>query len=116
MLSVLRVILPPYTDEQVTVRINPLDSPWGEEDLRAIAPLAPDAIVIPKVRSSSVSLSTVKTARRARRVAHVAIPIVCAQLCGRSRTAAYALRPSIYVEGSAAPVPPDWRMRPHHIR
>jgi amino acid transporter len=35
---------------QVTVRINPLNTAWGRADLRAIAPLAPDAILIPKVR------------------------------------------------------------------
>jgi citrate lyase subunit beta/citryl-CoA lyase len=30
------------------VRINPLESPWTEEDLAALAPAAPDGIVLPK--------------------------------------------------------------------
>ena len=31
------------------VRINPLDSPWGRDDLEAIVQCAPDAVVIPKI-------------------------------------------------------------------
>lgn len=31
------------------VRINPLDSPWGMEDLHAVAMARPDGIVVPKV-------------------------------------------------------------------
>lgn len=34
---------------EVAVRINSLESPWGETDLAAIAPANPDAIVVPKV-------------------------------------------------------------------
>jgi citrate lyase subunit beta / citryl-CoA lyase len=34
-----------------TVRMNPLDTPWGIEDLRATMVHPPDAYVVPKVRS-----------------------------------------------------------------
>ncbi len=38
---------------EVIVRINALDSEWGEADLAAIAPAAPDAILVPKVASAA---------------------------------------------------------------
>jgi citrate lyase subunit beta/citryl-CoA lyase len=31
------------------VRVNPLDSPFGADDLAAVVPLAPDALLLPKV-------------------------------------------------------------------
>lgn len=34
---------------QLWVRVNPLDTPWTLEDLAAIAPSAPDGIMLPKV-------------------------------------------------------------------
>ncbi|WP_132249876.1 HpcH/HpaI aldolase/citrate lyase family protein [Methylobacterium segetis] len=34
---------------EVVVRVNALETPWGEADLAAVAPAAPDAIVVPKV-------------------------------------------------------------------
>ncbi|PHS28134.1 MAG: CoA ester lyase [Robiginitomaculum sp.] len=36
------------------VRINPLQSPWGQGDVLAIAPSAPDVLVIPKVESADM--------------------------------------------------------------
>lgn len=33
----------------MVVRINSLDSPWGEDDIREVAKLTVDAVVIPKV-------------------------------------------------------------------
>ncbi|QKH38951.1 CoA ester lyase [Achromobacter pestifer] len=33
----------------VVVRINALDSPWGQADVQALAPLRPDALLVPKV-------------------------------------------------------------------
>jgi citrate lyase subunit beta/citryl-CoA lyase len=33
---------------EVIVRINPLDSAWGEDDLAAVAAAAPDAVLLPK--------------------------------------------------------------------
>jgi len=39
-----------YGRKAVVVRINSLDSPWGEDDIREVAKLTLDAVVIPKVR------------------------------------------------------------------
>lgn len=41
-----------YGRREVVVRINGLDTPWGEADLKAIAPLGSDAILIPKVNAA----------------------------------------------------------------
>jgi citrate lyase subunit beta/citryl-CoA lyase len=40
-----------YGDREVVVRINALDTPWGEADLAAVAAAAPAAILVPKVSS-----------------------------------------------------------------
>lgn len=37
-----------YKNSIVTVRINPTDSPYWKDDLRAIIPAGPDGVVIPK--------------------------------------------------------------------
>ncbi len=41
-------------DSEVSVRINPYDSPYCMEDLKAIIPSKPDAIVIPKASVESI--------------------------------------------------------------
>lgn len=46
--NLARVLAAPRTVEMV-VRINALSSPWGADDLAAVAALAPDAVLIPKV-------------------------------------------------------------------
>ncbi|MFA8450654.1 MAG: CoA ester lyase [Bacteroidales bacterium] len=38
-----------FYDSEVTVRINHLDTPFGMDDLKAIVPIQPDAIRIPKI-------------------------------------------------------------------
>lgn len=38
-----------FGDRYILVRINGFDTPWGEEDLARLAPLSPDAILLPKV-------------------------------------------------------------------
>ncbi len=38
-----------YGGRELTIRCNGLDTPWGEEDLRAAAAAGPAAVVIPKV-------------------------------------------------------------------
>nr|WP_197975021.1 CoA ester lyase [Phaeovibrio sulfidiphilus] len=43
----------PYGGREVLVRINGLDTPWGEDDLKAVAALPADGIVLPKVNSES---------------------------------------------------------------
>ena len=37
---------------EVVVRVNSLDTPWGEADIEALAPVAPDAVLVPKVGDS----------------------------------------------------------------
>ncbi len=43
-----------YGGREVIVRINPLDSPWGHDDLAAIAASGADAILLPKVESATM--------------------------------------------------------------
>ncbi len=38
-----------YGKREVVIRINGLDTPWGEDDLKAAAEAKPDAILVPKV-------------------------------------------------------------------
>ncbi len=41
-----------YANRTLIVRINGLDSIWGQDDLKAVCKAAPDAILIPKVNSA----------------------------------------------------------------
>jgi len=38
-----------FGEREVVVRVNALDTPWGAEDLDAVLPAAPHAILVPKV-------------------------------------------------------------------
>jgi citrate lyase subunit beta / citryl-CoA lyase len=38
-----------YGPRETIIRINALESPWGEDDLAAAARVAPDAVLVPKV-------------------------------------------------------------------
>ncbi|WP_230530541.1 HpcH/HpaI aldolase/citrate lyase family protein [Microvirga roseola] len=40
-----------YGPREVVIRINALDTPWGEADLAAVAAAGPDAVLVPKVSS-----------------------------------------------------------------
>ena len=40
-----------YGEREVVIRVNGLDTPWGEADLQAAVKAAPDAILVPKVNS-----------------------------------------------------------------
>src|SRR5690606_21342619 len=42
-----------YGAREMVIRINPLDSPWGADDLRAVAGSGADAICLPKVDSAA---------------------------------------------------------------
>jgi len=42
-----------FGHREVVVRINGFDTPWGDDDLAAIAPLGPDALLVPKVSSGA---------------------------------------------------------------
>ncbi len=48
VVQALQAPRPPQVPE-LAVRVNGLDTPWCESDVRAIAPLAPAAIVFPKI-------------------------------------------------------------------
>lgn len=43
-----------YGAREVIIRINPLDSPWGVDDLKAACAVGPDAILLTKVDSAVV--------------------------------------------------------------
>lgn len=43
-----------FGKREVVIRINGLETPWGEEDLKAAASVAPDAILVPKVQSADM--------------------------------------------------------------
>lgn len=45
-----------YENSLITVRMNPIDSPYWEDDLNAILPLNPDGLVIPKANLESVAV------------------------------------------------------------
>ncbi len=42
-----------YGKRELTIRANGLDTPWGADDIRAIAEVGPAAIVIPKVANAA---------------------------------------------------------------
>jgi citrate lyase subunit beta/citryl-CoA lyase len=42
-----------YGAREVIIRINGLDTPWGQADLEAAAAAAPDAVLVPKVSSGA---------------------------------------------------------------
>lgn len=43
-----------FTHSEITVRINPIDSPYWEKDLETVIPVLPDGIVIPKASVDAV--------------------------------------------------------------
>ncbi|QFU15054.1 HpcH/HpaI aldolase/citrate lyase family protein [Microvirga thermotolerans] len=55
-----------FAPREVVVRVNALDTPWGEEDLAAVAAAAPDAILVPKVSSPETLAAVGLRLRRAR--------------------------------------------------
>ncbi|MBZ9646897.1 CoA ester lyase [Sphingobium sp. 3R8] len=50
-----------FGDRQVIIRVNGLDTPWGEDDLRAVARSKADGVLVPKIRDAS-DLSAVQYA------------------------------------------------------
>jgi citrate lyase subunit beta / citryl-CoA lyase len=42
-----------YGRREVVVRVNDLDSPWGRDDVRAVATIGADAVVFPNIESRS---------------------------------------------------------------
>jgi citrate lyase subunit beta/citryl-CoA lyase len=48
-----------YGKREVVVRVNDFDSPWGLDDIKAIAPLQPDAILFPNIESKEDILNCI---------------------------------------------------------
>ncbi|MFU8815134.1 MAG: HpcH/HpaI aldolase/citrate lyase family protein [Pseudomonadales bacterium] len=42
-----------YGHRELVVRVNGLDTPWGAEDIAAVAPLSVDALLFPKVETTA---------------------------------------------------------------
>ncbi|HEY0300699.1 MAG TPA: aldolase/citrate lyase family protein, partial [Rhizomicrobium sp.] len=42
-----------FGKREIIVRINSLETPWGEADLKAAAEAGPDAILVPKISSAA---------------------------------------------------------------
>ena len=43
-----------YGGREIAVRVNALDSNWGEDDLKAAAKMKPDAVLLPKVETAAM--------------------------------------------------------------
>ena len=43
-----------YGHRELAIRVNGLETPWGEEDLRAVAGAGADAVLLPKVESAAM--------------------------------------------------------------
>jgi len=50
-----------FGPREVVIRVNGLDTPWGEDDLIAAADAAPDAILLPKVQSPEELVATAQS-------------------------------------------------------
>ena len=46
-----------YGHREVVMRINGLDTPWGEADMLAVIAAKPDAVLVPKVSTSADAVS-----------------------------------------------------------
>jgi citrate lyase subunit beta/citryl-CoA lyase len=58
---------------QVIIRINGLQTPWGEDDLAAAIAARPDAILLPKVDSGGAIMQAARALREAGNAEHVKI-------------------------------------------
>jgi citrate lyase subunit beta/citryl-CoA lyase len=43
-----------YGRREIAVRVNPLDSPWGQDDVKAMATSGADALLLPKVETAAM--------------------------------------------------------------
>jgi citrate lyase subunit beta/citryl-CoA lyase len=66
---------------EVVIRVNGLDTPWGQDDLAAAADAAPDAILIPKVQdpdmiaAAELALQTARASEKIRIWAMIETPL-----------------------------------------
>jgi citrate lyase subunit beta/citryl-CoA lyase len=49
-----------YGKREVVVRVNDFDSPWGLDDIKAVAPHQPDAILFPNIESREDIINCIK--------------------------------------------------------
>lgn len=49
-----------YGHREIAVRVNGLDTPWGEDDLKAVAGMACHAALLPKVESAEMVLAAAR--------------------------------------------------------
>src|SRR5262245_27328357 len=54
-----------YGRRELIIRINALETTWGQADLAAAVAAAPDAILVPKTSSAADLLATIQTLQRA---------------------------------------------------
>lgn len=64
-----------YGHRELAIRVNGLDTPWGEADVRAAAAAGPDAILLPKVESAA------QVARLEALMRMAGAPVTCAIWC-----------------------------------
>jgi citrate lyase subunit beta/citryl-CoA lyase len=70
-----------FGGREVVIRVNGLDTPWGQDDLSAAAEAAPDAILIPKVQdpdavaAAELALQTARAPDRIRIWAMIETPL-----------------------------------------
>jgi len=48
------VIAGGFGHREIAIRVNGLDTPWGQDDLKAAAAAKPDAILVPKISSAAM--------------------------------------------------------------
>jgi len=49
-----------YGQREIAVRTNGLDSDWGEDDLKAVATMGADAVLLPKVENAAMITDAIK--------------------------------------------------------
>jgi citrate lyase subunit beta/citryl-CoA lyase len=52
-----------YGNREITVRVNAPDTPWGKDDLAAVAEAGPDAILVPKISTPGDIMMAAKCIR-----------------------------------------------------
>jgi citrate lyase subunit beta/citryl-CoA lyase len=60
-----------FGGREVVIRINGVDSPWGQEDLAAAAAAGPDAILLPKIDGPGSVMRVARELREAGAPAHI---------------------------------------------
>lgn len=104
---------------EVIVRVNGLDTPWWRDDIDAVAPVAPDAILLPKVSSPdhleqiAERLADLNADRRIRVWAMMETPLavlnaaaIAAAKGGRTRLSAFVMGTNDLAKDTRARITP----------